>query len=248
VESPVADPFLSVVVPAFNEEQCVDSTLESVVGYLDRQPYSWELLLVDDGSTDDTAALAKAYADKSESGRRVRVETIPHRGKGWAVRHGMLAARGQYRFMCDADLAMPIDQLAAFLDRMAEGFDVVIGSREKEGARRFGEPMGRHIRGRLFNRVVRLLAVGGFEDTQCGYKCFRGQVADEIFRLQKTSGLAFDVEILYLAVKRKMRVLEMPIDWYHRSPSRVRPLVDSFLMLRDTLLVRLGDILGRRYS
>ncbi len=229
-------PFLSLVIPAFNEEQRIASTLDRVVRYLSGQSYSWEVLVVDDGSSDGTAALA---AQRAEGEERVRVEMVPHGGKGWAVQHGMLAATGEYRFMCDADLAMPIEQLGSFLDRMSEGYDIVIGSRQKAGARRFGEPLMRHVMGRVFNWSVRLLAVGGFDDTQCGFKCFRGEAAEELFRLQRTKGFGFDVEILYMAVSRGFRVLEMPVYWYYHSASKVRPYRDSFLMLRDTVLLKL---------
>ena len=237
----MAAPLLSVVIPAFNEAERISESLEKVASYLGAQDYAWEVLVVDDGSSDGTAELAKEWAQTSESELRVHVETIPHGGKGWAVKRGMLAADGQYRFMCDADLAMPIEQLGAFLDRMEAGYDIVIGSRQMSGARRFDEPIGRHIMGRVFNWSVRLLAVSGFEDTQCGFKCFRGEVAEDLFSRQRTKGFGFDVEILYMAEKRGLRVLEMPIDWYHQSSSKVRPYADSFLMLRDTMLVRLRD-------
>ena len=226
-------PFLSVVIPAFNEQDRIIPTLEKVVQYLSAQDYTWEVLVVDDGSSDDTAALVRQWASKNEG---VSLKTIPHSGKGWAVRHGMLATTGEYRFMCDADLAMPIEHLGTFMDRMSEGYDIVIGSRQIEGARRFDESVLRHFMGRMFNWSVKFLAVGGFQDTQCGFKCFRGEVADELFQLQRTRGWGFDVEILYLALKRRMRVLEMPIDWYHQKGSKVKPGVDPFIMIRDTRL------------
>ena len=238
----MAKPFLSIVIPAFNEEQRIGPTLESLVGYLERQPYAWEVMVVDDGSSDGTLSESARWSEKDD---RVRIEHGAHAGKGWAVRRGMLAATGEYRFMCDADLAMPIEQLGTFLDRMAEGYHVVIGSRQITGARRFNEPTGRHLRGRFFNCTVRLLAVRGFDDTQCGFKCFRGDVAEELFVLQRAKGLAFDVEILFLALKKELRVLEMPIDWYHQRDSKVRPVIDSLSMLRDTLLVRLRDLSGK---
>ena len=199
-------------------------------------------MVVDDGSTDDTVGVVESRAARPET--PVRVESIPHAGKGWAVRHGMLASGGRYRFMCDADLAMPVDHLDDFLARMDDGYDVVIGSRQIEGARRFGEGMARHFRGRVFNWVVRLVAVGGFQDTQCGFKCFRGEVADELFGRQMTKGLGFDVEILYLATRRRLNVLEMPIDWHHQKLSRVGSLVEPFSMLRDALAVRIRAARG----
>ena len=238
----MARPFLSVVIPAFNEQIRIVSTLEKMVAYLSAQHYTWEVLVVDDGSSDDTAALVRQWMSNNEG---VRLKALPHRGKGWAVKHGMLAATGEYRFMCDADLAMPIEHLETFMNRMAEGYDIVIGSRQIAGARRFGETAIRHFMGRVFNWSVKLIAVGEFQDTQCGFKCFRGEAADELFQLQRTRGWGFDVEILYLALKKRMRVLEMPIDWYHQEASKVKPGVDAFLMIRDTILVRWRALRGK---
>ena len=235
-------PHLSVVIPAFNEEARIGPTLDALVGYLDTQTYSREVVVVDDGSTDDTVGVVERRAARPET--PVRVESIPHAGKGWAVRHGMLSSGGRYRFMCDADLAMPVRHLDDFLSRMDEGYDIVIGSRQIEGARRFGEGMARHFRGRVFNWVVRFVAVGGFQDTQCGFKCFRGEVAKELFRNQMTRGWGFDVEILYLATRRGLRVLEMPIDWHHQKLSRVSSIVEPFSMLRDALAVRIRAARG----
>ena len=235
-------PFISIVIPAYNEGTRIGPTLEKIVDFLSGQPYVWEVIVVDDGSSDDTADVANNWVVAHD---RVRSETIPHAGKGWAVRHGMLSATGQYRFMCDADLAMPIEWLQVFLERMEEGHYIVAGSRQIAGARRFDESILRHAMGRIFNWSVRLVAVGGFQDTQCGFKCFRGEVADELFGLQRTRGFGFDVEILYLASKkRSMSVLEMPIDWYHQKSSRVSAVADSFLMLRDAILVRVRDAFG----
>ena len=239
---PDVPPHLSVVIPAFNEEGRIVSTLEEVVGYLEAQPYDWEVVVVDDGSRDGTLGVARGWAD----GRRgVRVESMPHRGKGGAVRHGMLVAAGKYRFMCDADLSMPFRQVEDFLEKMDEGYDVVMASREVTGSRRFGEPILRHLIGRAFNWVVRSILVRGYNDTQCGFKCFRADSAQYLFGLQRTWGFGFDGEILFLARKRGMRLLEIPIDWHYRPASTVRPLVDSFLMFRDTVRVRLDHLRGR---
>ncbi len=235
-------PYLSVVIPAYNEEERIGATLDEVVAHLSSQSYSWEVVVVDDGSTDKTPQIVDSWAGEVEG---VSVQNVEHGGKGWAVQQGMLEASGQYRFMCDADLSMPIEQLNKFIARMDEGYDVVIGSREAIGARRYDEPPIRHLMGRVFNWTVRMLAVRGFQDTQCGFKCFRGEVAQELFSKQKARGFSFDVEILYLALRQNMRVVEIPIDWYHREASKVRPLADSFLMLRDTLTLRLVG--PRRY-
>ena len=146
--------------------------------------------------------------------------------------------------MCDADMSMPVEHLDDFLDRMAEGYDIVIGSRQTEGARRFGEPVIRHLMGRVFNRVVRLVAVGGFQDTQCGFKMFRGELADEIFPLQRATGFGFDVEVLFIARRRGASILEMPIDWYHEPSSKISPVADSVRMVMDAVLTRWRGLIG----
>lgn len=235
-------PFLSVIIPAYDEEPRIVDALNKVVDYLAAQDYTWEVIVADDGSTDSTASLVEGFSLK---GRRIRLERLPHRGKGWAVRNGMLAADGEYRFMCDADVAMPIEYLSSFLEKLSEGYDVVIGSRQIEGARRFNESALRHSLGRLFNWSVRLIAVRDFQDTQCGFKCMRGDVAEKLFGLQQTNGWGFDVEMLYLALKMDMRVFELPVDWYHDPSSKLRVGIDSLLMIKDTLLVRFRDLFGR---
>ena len=228
--------FLSIVIPAFSEEKRIIPTLEVILRYLNDQPYTWEVLVVDDGSPDETFSVVNEWATNKQG---IRVETIPHEGKGWAVRHGMLQAVGAYRFMCDADLSMPIDHLAVFLEQITSGYDVVIGSREIEGAQRFDEPLSRHVNGRIFNFVVRVLLGASFFDTQCGFKCFRGDVADQLFSRQRIRGFGFDAEILYMALRLNMKILELPIDWYHNTDSKVKPWADGFAMLRDMIRIKI---------
>ena len=235
-------PHLSVVIPAYNESARIVPTLRKLEAYLEAQPYTWETLVVDDGSADQTAEVVEIWAQQRAN---VRVVRRSHHGKGWAVRSGMLEAQGQFRFMCDADLAMPVQWIGEFLDRMDSGTDIVIGSREAAGARRFDEPLYRHIMGRVFNWTVRLLAVSDFQDTQCGFKCFTEAAARELFCYQRSKGMGFDVEILYLALKRGLIVEELPIDWYHQPVSKVRPGVDTVDMLKDTALVRVRDLMGK---
>ena len=233
--TPTDAPFLSVVIPAYNEERRILSTLRQITSYLASQEYSWEVLVADDGSTDGTSALVRDFA-----GEQPHVNLLPlvHRGKGWAVRSGMLHIRGQYRFLCDADLSMPIEQLERFLPPRLTDFHIGVGSREVSGSRRFDEPMHRHLMGRLFNGITRALAVRGVNDTQCGFKCFRGTTADLLFPLQRIPGFGFDVEVLFLAHRMGLRLVEVPIDWYYRSESKVRPLHDGLAMIRDILRVR----------
>lgn len=234
-------PYLSVIVPAYNESGRIVTTLETLSRYLQDRSYTWEVIIVDDGSSDATAAIVEQWS----SGRRgFRLERIEHGGKGVAVRHGMLAARGERRFMCDADLAMPINHLSDFLEKMSLGNDVVIGSRQIAGANRYDEPLFRHILGRAFNKVVQLLAVRGIQDTQCGFKCFSADAAKSLFSVQQTMGWGFDVELLYLARKRGMRVLEIPIDWRHDADSRLNPATAGLNMLRDVLAIRWRSMRG----
>ena len=240
--STTESPLLSVVIPAFNEADRIVPTLEKVAAYLEQQTFSWEVLVVDDGSVDDTSDLVIQWAGEREN---VRLLAREHFGKGWAVRAGMLEAKGRYRFMCDADLAMPIEWIDAFLQRMEAGLDIVIGSREASGARRFDEPSYRHVMGRVFNRVVRMMAVRGIEDTQCGFKCFQENAALDLFQRQRIHGMGFDAEILYLARKKGYTIEEMPIDWYFQEVSKVRPVADTIDMFKDTVLIRLRDVLGR---
>lgn len=237
----MAKPFLSVIVPAYNEERRIGPTLEKLVGYLTSRPFRWEVLVVDNGSDDATAPVVASWASEVP---QVRLESLPTAGKGLAVRHGMLQATGELRFMCDADMSMPVEHLDDFLDRMTEGYDIVIGSRQTEGARRFGEPVTRHLMGRVFNWVVRLVAVGGFQDTQCGFKIFRGEVADEIFPLQRATGFGFDVEVLFIAKQRGASILEMPIDWHHEPSSKISPVADSVRMVKDAVLTRWRGLIG----
>ncbi len=232
---PLDNPFLFIVIPAFNEEQLILSTLDQVTSYLGTQDYSWDVLVADDGSSDNTAALVQQFADQHP---QVVLLSLPHQGKGGAVRDGMLRARGRYRFLCDADLSMPIEHLARFLSPDMTGYDIAVGSREAKGARRFNEPRRRHLMGRVFNALTRLLAIRGISDTQCGFKCYRGPAADLLFSLQRIHGFGFDAEVLFVPQRMGMRLTEVPIDWYYRSQSKVRPFRDSSAMVRDLLRVR----------
>ena len=227
--------FLSIVIPTYNEEALISGTLAQVAEFLKTRGYTWEVVVADDGSTDTTARLVEVFA---QGNPQVRLLRLSHRGKGSAVRGGMLEAKGKYRFLCDADLSMPIEQVERFLPPQAQGLDLAIGSREASGARRFGEPGHRHMMGRFYNALVRIMAVPGLRDTQCGFKCFRGQIVPLLFRRQTMEGFAFDVEVLFLARKAGLVIREIPIDWHYRQGSKVRPLRDAFAMTRDLLNIR----------
>ncbi len=231
-----------MVIPAYNEGSRIGDTLRSAIEYLGSQPYTWDVLVVDDGSVDETAQVVGEFAAADP---RVTLLSVAHGGKGWAVRNGMLKAKGEHRFLCDADLSMPIEQVSRFLPPVLEEFDIAIGSRELPEARRIGEPSRRHFMGRVFNGLVRMAVLPGISDTQCGFKCFRAPVVEGLFRSQMLSGFAFDVELLFLARRQGLRIVEVPIDWHYRSLSRVRPFRDSLSMVIDIMKVRLNQLRGR---
>ena len=231
---------LSVVVPAYNEEGRVGTTIEQMLAYLDGRAQAFEILVVDDGSADRTPELVAGIAARHPP---VRLLREPHRGKGAAVRAGALAARGRVVLFCDADLSHPLEELTR-LPALLDGAQVAIASREGAAARRIGEPLHRHLMGRIFNFIVRTLTVPGIQDTQCGLKCFTREAARDLFSHQTIDGFGFDVEILFLARKRGYRVVEVPITWRHVPASRIDPLRDTIRMLTDVLRVRWNEATG----
>lgn len=234
-------PLVTLVIPAYDEERRLPESLDRILRYLEQQPYHAEVLVVDDGSTDRTVEVVRDFARRTNY---VHLVCNEHRGKGHAVRTGMLTGRGDYLFICDADLSMPIEGLSKFLSPQLQGYDVAIGSREAPGAVRYNEPEYRHVMGRIYNFIVRLLALPGIQDSQCGYKSFRREVARDLFAVQRLEGWGFDVEVLYIARKRGYRIVEVPIHWYYMPGSRVRPLQDAVNMLRDLAQVRINDCRG----
>jgi len=237
----VVEVFLSIVIPAYNEERRLPGTLEAIADHLKGQAYTAEIIVVENGSTDRTADVVREFARQHPAARLL---ISPRRGKGLAVKVGMLAARGAYRFLCDADLSMPIEELVRFVPPALEGYGVAIGSREARGARRYDEPLYRHMMGRVFNGLVKLVAVPGLEDTQAGFKCFTAAVAQDVFTFQTMEGFGFDVEVLFIARKRGYRIVEVPIQWYYRADSRVRVVSDTLRMFRDVLMVRWNNLRG----
>jgi dolichyl-phosphate beta-glucosyltransferase len=159
-------------------------------------------------------------------------------GKGRAVRRGMLEAHGEYRIFCDVDFSMPITEVNRFIPPALKNIEVAMASREAPGAVRYGEPAYRHLAGRVFNTLVRWIALPKLQDTQCGFKCFRGEVADEIFPRQTMMGWSFDVEVLFMARCWGYKIVEIPIPWYYSPQSRVHMLSDSWKMFRDMLIIR----------
>jgi glycosyltransferase involved in cell wall biosynthesis len=228
-------PFLSLVIPAFNEAARLPATLTKINAYLARQLYDAEVLVVDDGSADGTAELVREWARDWPD---LRLIATPHGGKGHAVRAGLLAARGTYAFVCDADLSMPISELSRLVPVADAGAEITIASREGPGARRYGEPLYRHLMGRVFNAFVRWAVLPGIQDSQCGFKLLRGEWALALARAQTIDGWGFDVELLGIARRQGARIVEVPVAWYYAPSSRVRPLRDAWHMTREVLAVR----------
>jgi glycosyltransferase involved in cell wall biosynthesis len=235
-------PFLSIVIPAHNEEGRLPRALGQVFAFLDKQTYTSEVVIVENGSSDRTLELAHEFARKHSNLIVIHEE---QRGKGNAVRRGMLHARGEYRFICDADLSMPIEETSKFIPPAINDFDVAIASREAPGAVRYSEPSYRHLGGRAINLLIRLLILPGLNDTQCGFKCFRADAAAELFQQQTLNGWSFDIEILYLARRKKMRVREIPINWYFDADSKVKAVRDALRMIGDIFRIHINATRGK---
>lgn len=228
-------PLLSIVIPAHNEETRLPPAFEKIEAFLRTQPYTAEVIVVENGSRDRTFEVAEAYSRAHPYARVIRVQT---RGKGLAVKAGMLAAHGEYRFICDVDLSMPIEEIVRFLPPACDGYDISIATREGKQANRVGEPEYRHIIGRINNWIIQITAVHGFEDTQCGFKMFSRRVAEDLFRVQQMTGIGFDIELLFIAKRRGYTVREVPITWYFDPDSRMRLVQDSLNLLREIWDIR----------
>lgn len=228
---------LSIVVPAYNEELRLPQSLPQIIDFVRQQEYLAEVIVVDDGSADRTADVVREFQAGAPF---LMLHQVEHGGKGHAVKAGMLRASGDYVFLCDSDLSMPIAELGKFLPPAANEYDVAIASREVAGACRYHEPAYRHLMGRVFNLIVRVLAVHGIHDTQAGFKCFRRDAARQVFRLVTIKGWGFDVECLFIAQRRGLRIVEIPINWYYKERSQIRPIADTCHMFLEVLRVRLN--------
>jgi len=234
------EPLMTIIIPAYNEEHRLPRSLDDIVAFIQAQADEFEVLIVENGSRDRTTEVAEAYAARYPFIHVLHSE----KGKGAAVRAGMLAGRGRYLFMCDSDLSMPITEVCKFLPPRLTGYDVAIASREGPGAHRYGEPAYRHLMGRVFNLIISVLAIPHLQDTQCGFKSFRREVAQEVFSCLTMTGWSFDVEALFIALRRGYKVIPVPVDWYFDADSRVNPLHDTWRMFRDVVKIRLKGLRG----
>ncbi len=242
------DWLLSVVIPAYNEENRIGSTLDRIVSYLQSRSLGFELLVVDDGSQDRTSEIAQEFADRHQLQSQIRVSRCEHnRGKGHAVRQGMLLAKGAYALVTDADLSTPIEEMPKLEDEVIHGScEIAFGSRDIEGSQvEVHQSWVRETGGKIFNRVVRLVTRLPYRDTQCGFKLFQMNRCKTIFQTQTVGDFGFDVEILYIANKWGFRMKEVPVVWRHQEGSRVHLLSDGVAMLWDLVKIRWNDWCGR---
>jgi len=241
------DLFLSIVIPAYNEEQRIASSLERILRYLKPRGRPFELVVVDDGSEDQTADIARKFGTSADTEWSLRL--IPNdgnRGKGYSVRRGMLEAQGAYALLTDADLSSPIEEISKLEKEVVDGnCDIAFGSRDlKESEIQVRQSWVRETSGKIFNRLVRLSTGLPYADTQCGFKLFKMSSCRDLFQKQLIEGLSFDVEILYMARNRGLTLKEVPVVWRHYEGSRVRMVPDAFQMAWDLLRIRWNDFRG----
>jgi glycosyltransferase involved in cell wall biosynthesis len=237
-------PKYSIVIPAYNESARILTTLQSVLSYVHAQGWSAEVIVVNDGSRDATAEVVANFA---RTAPEVRVIENPgNRGKGYSVRHGLLQARGEVVLFTDSDLSAPIEDAGLLFAAIAAGADIAIGSRWLESRRQtHRQPLYRQFFGRCFNAVTRAVMGLRFADTQCGFKAFTRAAAQTIFQLQTVERWGFDPEILFIALKRGYRIVEVPVSWHHDERTRMSYLKDGMKMLEEIAVIRWNAFLGR---
>lgn len=234
--------YLSIIIPAYNEEQRIASTLTKILCHLSAKSYQWEIIVVDDGSTDRTSAIAKEII---KDDNLTVLKNSTNYGKGYSVRKGVLASKGDIILFSDADLSTPIEELDKMLLWIEKGYDIVIGLRALPQSIIEGhQPWYRQTMGKIFNLLVRTFILKGFKDTQCGFKCFKRGTALKVFNLQKINGFAFDVEILYIAKKVGLKIKDVPVRWVNSPESKVHIIKGPLSMLMELFKIRFFDWKG----
>ena len=250
------NPYLSVIIPSYNEAlNFKKGKMEHVYSYLKTQKFTFEIIFVDDGSTDNTVALLTEF---SQGKHEIKVIANKHLGKGPTVALGLISAEGENRLFTDFDQATPIEEADKLLPFRNHGYDVVIGSREVEGAKREREPLYRHIMGKGFNIIVKLFIIRGINDTQCGFKLLSRKACEKLVPMLSASKVtkvrkdaftgAFDVELLFVARKNNFRVAEVPVSWQHFKTDRVNPVKDSLRMFFEVIKIRINALMGKYAS
>lgn len=231
--------YLSIIVPAYNEEKRLGPTLEEIKAFMDKKGFAYEVLLVDDGSTDGTQEVSRS-STLSREGRLRVLDNKVNRGKGYSVKHGVSKSKGELILFSDADLSTPIKEFDKLEAAIVSGADIAIGSRSvKDSIVRIRQPFYRQSMGRIFNFYVRVILGINLSDTQCGFKLFCSECAEALFEEVRTEGFAFDAEMLFRARRNGLRVDEIGVEWVNSPESKVHPLFSSMRMFRDILIVRL---------
>jgi len=240
----MAHPELSIVVPAYNEGARIEHALERILSCVEERGWNAEVLVVDDGSTDNTAAIVQSWMERHP--RLHLIQNPGNRGKGYSVRNGLLQAAGEIVMFTDADLSAPMEEAERLFAAIREGADVAIGSRWLDRARQtIHQPLYRQVFGRCFNWITRTVMGLPFRDTQCGFKAFKRSVAQVIFRLQTIERWGFDPEILFIAQKLGYEIREVPVTWGHDERSRISYLRDGLKMLEEMARIRSNSLAGR---
>jgi dolichyl-phosphate beta-glucosyltransferase len=235
---------LSVVIPAYNEADRVGPTISEVDRFLSSKGITYEIVVVDDGSTDSTCDVVLRAAQNFPSLRLVK--NGANRGKGYSVKNGFMNSEGELVLMSDADMSTPIEEVTKLIPKARAGADIVIGSRAMKGSKIIvRQPLYRMLMGKTFNKIVRLLTVRGIADTQCGFKLFKRSSCECLFGAQRIERFAFDVELLFLADKRGLVINEVPVMWINSPMTKVSALRDSARMLADIIRLRLNYLMGR---
>lgn len=233
---------ISVVIPCYNEQKRIGKSLDKIIVYFAKKKYTYEIIVVDDGSKDKSIQIVKAKKNKN-----IKIfKNKQNYGKGYSVKRGMLKAKYPLVLFSDADLATPIAEIEKLIKQIKKGYDVAIASRNmKESQIETYQPVHRQIMGKLFSYLVKLIALRSFKDTQCGFKLFKKDVAKRIFQKLTLNRFAFDVEALVIAQKQKYRIIEVPVKWIDKTGSTINPLKDSIKMLKDLVIIRINSLVGK---
>ena len=241
----MTSPELSIIIPAYNEEALIVSTLDGLGAYLSARPETYEIIVVDDGSQDKTPDCIREWKKRNHFDLHLLINET-NMGKGFSIRRGVLESRGRFIIFIDADLPYELDAINDFLTALRNGYDLAIGSRVLPGSQVKGVPLLRYISGQIFSWMVQAVLFQGLPDTQCGFKSFRSGAAREIFRRLTIGGFGFDVEMLFVARKLKLAIQPIAVQMIdHRHRSRVRLILDSFKMFANLFMVRWNDLQGK---
>ena len=241
----MTSPELSILIPAYNEEDLIRSTLDGLKEYLSTRPETYEIIVVDDGSQDQTPICIQEWKKANGAGLRLLVNE-KNMGKGFSIRRGVMESQGRFIIFIDADLPYELSAIEDFLSALRSGYDLAIGSRVLPGSEVKGVPIMRYISGQIFSWMVQAVLFQGLPDTQCGFKSFRSGAARDIFRRLTITGFGFDVEMLFVARKLKLGIQPVAVQMIdHRHRSRVRLIIDSFKMFANLFMVRWNDLQGK---